>query len=329
MEQKKVRWGILGTAQIGMTQLIPGLLLADNAELYGIAGRKPEKIKVFDEMFHPKKTYLGYDAMLEDPDIDAVYIPLNNALHCEWTVKALNKKKHVLCEKPMACNLKEVLEMQKAADDNGVYVAEAFAYLHSPYVKRLRDIVQGGMIGDLLFMTSWFSIDLLRNDPDNCRFWDEPGAGGVYDLGCYPLSLIRFVTGKDPVRATADGKIGSNNVELTTNTLFQFDGDFYASMFCSMEARQTNGYRIVGTKGQIDGLDYAFNSMGKLPIKAMVEGKDIVEWVNAPHNYMLEVEQLGRCILDGEKPWVDYEFTRKNVDILDNIVKQVFRQNGK
>ena len=146
---KKVKWGVLGTAGIARGCTIPGMQKAEGCELFAIAGRSLQKAEAFKERFGFKKAYEGYDALLADPDVEAVYIPLPNDIHCEWVIKALNAHKHVLCEKPMAMNESEMRRMFAAAKENGVILMEAFAYLHSPYMDKLKSIVTNGEIGTI------------------------------------------------------------------------------------------------------------------------------------------------------------------------------------
>ena len=135
---EKIRWGVLGTADIARTQTIPAMKLATNCELYAVAGRSPEKAKDFRKEFGFQKAYGSYDELLADPAVEAVYISLPNHLHCEWAVRALKAKKHVLCEKPLAVSKAQAESMFQAAEENGVYLMEAFAYLHSPIISAIR-----------------------------------------------------------------------------------------------------------------------------------------------------------------------------------------------
>ena len=133
----KVKWGVLGTANIAKGCTIPGMKIAKNCELYAIAGRSIEKAKKFKEEFGFQKAYGSYDELIDDPDVQALYIPLPNDIHLKWVNAALNAGKHVLCEKPLALNADEARNMYNSSEDNGVYLIEAYAYLHSPYVESL------------------------------------------------------------------------------------------------------------------------------------------------------------------------------------------------
>ena len=142
---RKVRWGVLGTADIARGATIPGMKQAEHVELYAIAGRKPDKVRKYQDAFGFQKAYLSYDELLADPEVEAVYIPLPNDLHCEWALKALKSKKHVLCEKPMAVSESQAAEMFRTAEENGVLLMEAFAYLHGPFVQAVREELRSGV----------------------------------------------------------------------------------------------------------------------------------------------------------------------------------------
>ena len=177
----KVRWGVLGTADIARGQTIPGMQMAEHCELYAIAGRRIEKAKQYQEEFGFQKAYGSYDELLADPEVQAVYIPLPNDLHCEWTVKALKAKKHVLCEKPLAVSEAQVKEMFRAAEENSVLLMEAFAYLHSPFVQAVKAELDAGTIGEIRYFESAF-ITGRRPDTD-IRLRRETYGGAFYYLG--------------------------------------------------------------------------------------------------------------------------------------------------
>ena len=182
-----VKWGVMGTAGIASWGTIPGMQKAKGCELYAIAGRSLEKAQAYKERFGFEKAYKGYEALLSDPEVEAVYIPLHNDIHCEWVIKALNAHKHVLCEKPLAMNECELRRMFAAARENGVILMEAYAYLHSPYIARLKEIISSGEIGKVDYIDTAF---LTQDYSDDIRLHKEQGGGGIYDVGCYCTSMI-------------------------------------------------------------------------------------------------------------------------------------------
>ena len=206
---RKVKWGVMGTADIARGQTIPGMQLAEHVELYAIAGRRLEKAEQYKEEFGFRKAYGSYDELLADPEVEAVYIPLPNDIHCEWTVKALKAKKHVLCEKPLAVSEAQAAEMFRAAEENGVNLMEAFAYLHSPFVKAVKAELDAGVIGDIVYLESAF-ITGRRPDTD-IRLRKETYGGALYDLGCYAVSMAMWMLGKEPDEVLAMAQFSDEN----------------------------------------------------------------------------------------------------------------------
>lgn len=182
-----VRWGVLGTAAIAANCTIPGMKKAGNCELYAIAGRSEEKVKQYQEKFGFQVGYVGYEALLQDSKVEAVYIPLPNHIHKQWVIAALRAGKHVLCEKPLALNAQEAQEMFQVAREYGVYLMEAYAYLHSAYVESLCEDVASGIIGDLVYIDTAFVTQGYRKD---FRLHKPLGGGMIYDLGCYCTTMI-------------------------------------------------------------------------------------------------------------------------------------------
>ena len=196
MEKKVVRWGVLGCSGIGKSRTIPGLLACSNAELYAIAGRNEEKLKAYAEPFAPKKLYTDYQALLDDENVDAVYLPLPNGVHMEWVVKAAKAGKHILCEKPMALTEAQVKEMFAAAKEHGVLLEEAYAYRHAQLVEKVKEIVDSGAIGKIRYLESKHST--FDTNRPGIRYQKGNGGGAVYDVTCYNVSLASFLLGKDP-----------------------------------------------------------------------------------------------------------------------------------
>lgn len=322
---KKIKWGVLGTAGIARGCTIPGMKLADNVILYGIASRDLEKAESWKEEFGFEKAYGSYEAMLEDPDIEAVYIPLPNTLHHEWTIKALNAKKHVLCEKPLAPSEALAKEMIDAAKKNGVFLMEATAYLHSPFTKAIKGELQNKTIGDVLYMESAFMYS--DYDISNIRMRRETLGGCTYDLGCYNTSQILWMLEEEPDHIQAISDFSDQNIDMYTTALFTYKDGKRAVMNCGMNLatnkdHRIDRFRIHGTKGYIKS-EVEFNQAGSLQYTICVDGVEEVKTVETPHNYKLEVEQLGRCITDGETPHVSGEFTLKNARTIDRILKLI------
>lgn len=343
----RVKWGVLGTAAIAANCTIPGMMKAENCELYAIAGRSLEKVELYKERFGFQIGYVGYDRLLADPNVEAVYIPLPNDIHKEWVIKALNAGKHVLCEKPLALNAQEVKEMFDAAKRNNVILMEAYAYLHGQYVESLCKDVASGIIGDLVYIDTAFLTQGYKQD---FRLHKHLGGGMIYDLGCYCttmiLSLLQASSSDKEyasdtyqpvyVRASAEmsdeaEELGQaepgDRVDAFAGAILKFPGGIRASFDVGM-ILGVNGFGrydrlyIHGTKGAIRS-EVEYNQEGDLTYKILT-GSDVIERkVVVDQNYKLEVEQLGRCIREGQAPHITSAFSVRNAEILDAVMKAV------
>lgn len=318
----RIKWGVLGTADIARGQTIPAMKLASNCELYAIAGRSLEKAKQFQQEFGFEKAYGSYDELLNDPAVEAVYIPLPNSLHCEWAIRALNAKKHVLCEKPLAVSRAQAESMFRAAEENGVHLMEAFAYLHSPIIDAIRSEIEAGTIGEIRYLESAF-ITGRRPDTD-IRLRKETYGGAMFDLGCYSLSMALWMMGRDPEYVRAAAQMSDRRIDLYTSALLVYEKDAVARLDCGMllPDGRLDRLHIYGTLGEIHS-PVQFNQPGEIPYTVLRDGKKETKTVTAPNNYQLEVEQLGRCIRNGETPRVSREFSLRCAGVMDAILSEI------
>ena len=308
-----IKWGVLGTADIAKGCTIPGMLKADK-----------EKAESFKTTFGFKKAYVGYEALLADSEVKAVYIPLPNSLHCEWVIKALKAGKHVLCEKPMALSVDEARLMYKTAEENNVFLMEAFAYLHSPYVQSLKDDINSGIIGDIFFIDTAF---VTQGYEEDIRIHKELGGGAIYDLGCYCTTMILSLIDSEPTFVKACAQFNENGVDTFSSGIMAFENGIRASWNVGMVlGKGTNGRMdrlyIHGSKGIIRS-DVEYNQSGELSYTIESQGKITTRSVLARQNYALEVEQLGRCIENSEKPHVSAEFSLRNAKVIDRILTDI------
>lgn len=322
---RKIKWGVMGTAGIAKACTIPGMKTAENCQLYAIAGRNPEKVEAYKEEFGFEKGYYSLESLLEDPEVEAVYIPLSNDLHYEWVLKAVRAKKHVLCEKPLAPTVAQIKEMFAAAKENGVLLMEAFAYLHSPLQLAIRDVVQSGKLGDILYMESQFTYSY--HDLSNIRMRKETFGGATYDLGVYNTSQILFMLGRKPEKVQAIADYSPENIDLHTSALLTYGPYSRAHVNCGMELacgkdRRIDHLGIHGTEGNVI-CDAAFNSHGELSYIVTIGEESEIFTVHVPDNYGLEVAQLGRCITEGEERHVTEAFTIANAEIVEEILKAI------
>jgi predicted dehydrogenase len=251
-----LRWGILSTAAIGRTKVIPGIAGAPNCEVVAIASRDVEAARAAAAVHAIPRAHGSYEALLADPDVDAVYIPLPNHLHAPWTIAAAEAGKHVLCEKPLALTAAEAESMIAAADRAGVALMEAFMYRHHPSWVAARELVASGRIGDLVAVQSWFSY--FNDDQANIRNILEAGGGALYDIGCYCVNLSRMLFDAEPDRVT--GAIARDPVggtDTLVSAILEF-GDRFASFTASTRAEDDQRVDVYGTRGRIE-IEIPFN----------------------------------------------------------------------
>jgi len=319
---RKIRWGVLGTADIARGATIPGMQLAKNCELYAVAGRRMEKAQQYQKQFGFQKAYEGYDALLQDPEVEAVYIPLPNSLHAEWSIRAMQAGKHVLCEKPLAPTEAEAVKLFRTAEENHVFLMEAFAYLHNPAVKAIKGELDAGTIGEIRYIDSAF-IGGRRPDTD-IRLRKETYGGALYDLGCYPISMILWLTGAEPDQIKATAHFSERGVDLETSAILLYEKGITASADCAMvpDIGRLDRLHILGTKGEIHS-PIAFNQSGEITYSVTRDGKKETKTVYSESNYQLEVEQLGHCVAGEETPHVSAAFSICCARTMDRILKEI------
>ena len=329
MEKKTVRWGILGCSGIGKSRTIPGLLACENAELYAIAGRNEEKLKAYAEPFAPEKLYTDYQALLEDENVDAVYLPLPNGIHMEWVEKAAKAGKHILCEKPMALTEEQVRKMFAAAKANGVLLEEAYAYRHAQLAQKVKEIVDSGAIGRIRYLESKHST--FDTNRSGIRYQKGNGGGAVYDVTCYNVSLASYLLGKDPedmsVYCGFDKETG---VDTSDAVMLRYEEGVTAMLYAGLDAYRRGCYSILGDTGRID-VDHKFNSSGVCHIRvstgARPQGAEYVDetttdytiWVE--DNYKREIELFSDAVLNGTPLTISEEESLRTARVCDAIRK--------
>ncbi len=211
--------------------------------------------------------------------------------------------------------------MFKAAEENGVLLMEAFAYLHSPFVKAVRQELESGAIGEIRYLESAF-ITPRRPDTD-IRLGRETFGGAMYDLGCYPLSMALWMMGRDPEYVGACAQFSEKKIDLFTSALLVYDTGAIARLDCGMllPRGRLDGLRICGTKGEIHS-PVQYNQAGEIPYTLLINGKAETKTVSAPNNYLLEIEQMGRCVRTGEDPHVSKAFSLRCAAVTDAILAQ-------
>lgn len=249
MTADRVRWGVLSTANIGRAAVNPAIQASRNGELVAIASRDEERARVFAAEYGIPTAYGSYEALLDDDGIDAVYVPLPNSLHREWTVRAAEAGKHVLCEKPLALDTAECLEMAAAAEANGVLLMEAFMYRFHPRTERVVELVRSGAIGTPHAVRSAFTFRL--RDRDNIRLDAALGGGALMDVGCYCVNVSRTLAGREPLRAQATGTFGDTGVDELMTGILDFGDGLVAHFDCALNLERSEAYEVAGTDGSL------------------------------------------------------------------------------
>ena len=314
---KPVKWGIISTANIGVAKVIPGMLKSKELEVAAISSRSLKTARKWAMELGIAKSYGSYEEMLADPDIEAVYNPLPNHLHVPLTLAAARAGKHVLCEKPIAITAKEAGQLKKAPKN--VLIAEAFMVRHATQWLAVRDLVKKGKIGEVRAIQVLFSY--FNRDAKNVRNMADIGGGGLLDIGCYPITVSRFIFNGEPQRVTAtidrDPKF---KTDRTAGGLADFGGGRHLSFSISTQAAPYQRVHILGTKGRIE-IEIPFNAPPDTPNRFFVQGMDmnVGEWTELPvsDQYQLQAEAFGRVIRNKQKAVWGVDDAIQNMKILD------------
>lgn len=318
---KTLRWGILGCAAIADRAVIPAILASETGQLMGIASRDEAKAKNKAEQFNIPKHYGSYEALLADPDIDAVYIPLPNHLHKQWTLAAAQAGKHILCEKPLALNAEEAQEMVDACKEAGVHLAEAFMYRHHPRIARAKEILASGEIGDLRAIRGCFTFNGAANKND-IRFVKEWGGGSLFDVGCYPLSAARLIMGVEPEAVTVHALFSPEHgdVDMMASGLVEFPGNVALSFDCGMWATYRNELEIIGTEGTIVLTPSFLPPADQDGLTIHVGNQIRKEDAYGTNAYVIQCDQFARTVWGEEAPAFSAQDAVSNMRLLDACV---------
>jgi D-xylose 1-dehydrogenase (NADP+, D-xylono-1,5-lactone-forming) len=296
-----VKWGILSTAAINR-KVIPGAHASENVDLIAVASRDKQRAEAYAREWGIERAYGSYEALLEDADVEAVYISLPNNLHCEWSIRSLEAGKHVLCEKPMSKRVADVAKAFDAAEKNSRLLMEAFMYRHNPQTRRLRDLVDEGAIGDLLLIRSCFSYSL--HDPENIRLRTDVDGGALMDVGCYCVSGSRFLAG-EPEQVYGQQLLGSTGTDSVFTATMRFFGNIIAQFDCGTSLPERDELEAIGTDGSLF-LDDPWHCEQPV-IELRRDGQTRQIEVELADSYALELENLSDAIRGDAEPLLGRE----------------------
>jgi xylose dehydrogenase (NAD/NADP) len=324
---EQIKWGVLGNAEIARVCVIPALEKSRNGIVHGLATRAPENARQVVADNNITQVYSSYGDLLADPDIDAVYIPLPNHLHHPWTLKALQAGKHVLCEKPLACNAREAQEMADMAAAGGLLLMEGMMYRFHPRSQNIKQMVARGEIGRISLVRSAFCYKMdeeLLASGNNARLKPEMGGGALLDVGCYSVSVARWYMGAEPTELQAQAVYYSSGVDMHVVASLRFPENGLATLEASFISSMQQTYSVVGSEGAIDLPHDAFIPWEKDAVFT-VRGKD--QEVGQNHvtpgadEYLLMVEHFADGVLGKTALTLPPEESIRNMRVLDGLAE--------
>ena len=310
-----VKWGILSTAHINRA-VIPGAHASDKVDLIAVASRDQRRAEEYAREWEIERAYGSYDALLEDAEVEAVYISLPNTLHCEWSIRAVEAGKHVLCEKPMSRHPGDVEAAFDAAEQAQRILMEAFMYRHHPQTKRLRQLVDEGAIGDVRLVRSCFSYSLY--DADNIRLRTDVEGGSLMDVGCYCVSGSRLLAG-EPEQLFGQQFVGPSGTDWVFAGAMRFPGDVFAQFDCGTALPERDELEAVGSDGSLF-LDDPWHGNKPLIELRRDGGTERIE-VEPADSYRLELENLSDAVRGTAQPLLGREDAVSQARALDALYR--------
>ena len=321
----KVRWGVLGVAGIAVKKVIPAMQLGERTEVVAIASRDLSRAQAAAQQLGIAKAYGSYEALLGDPDIDAIYNPLPNHLHVPWSIRAAEANKHVLCEKPLSLSVDEAKTLMRIRNAIGVKIGEAFMVRTHPQWLRAREIVRSGTLGDLRAITSIFSY--FNRDPLNIRNMPDIGGGGIMDIGCYPITMSRFLFEREPHRVIS---LIDYDPEMKTDRLASVIMDFapgQASFTCSTQLVPHQRMQVLGTRSSID-IEIPYNIPPDRPSRIFIDdGSELggasarTEEFPTANQYTIQGDLFSRAIQENEPVPVPLENALANMTVIEAVLR--------
>ncbi len=322
MAQDKVRWGVLGAASIAVRRAIPGMQKGEWSAVTAIASRDKGRAEEAAAKWGTAKAYGSYEELLADPDIEAIYNPLPNNLHVHWSIKAAEAGKHVLCEKPISTTLADARRLLAVRDRTGVKIGEAFMVRTHPRWIRTRELVRTGRIGTLKLIAGLFGY--FNSDPANIRNISTFGGGALLDMGCYPITLSRFILAEEPVRAFGTiERDPQTQTDILTSAILQFSS-CQSQFTCGTQLAYLQKMEIAGTKGRIE-IDSPINPPADQPsriligdLEGMAKGA-IVETFPCLDQFSIQGDAFSKAIRENAEVPVPLEDSVRNMAVIEAV----------
>ncbi len=322
---EKVRWGILSTANIGRAAVIPAIHDSRNGEASAIASREASTAREFAAANAIPTAYGSYQDLFEDDGIDAIYIPLPNHMHLEWTVRAAEAGKHVLCEKPLALNGKECDEMARVAEKAGVVCLEAFMYRFHPRIAKVLELLDLGVVGEVRSLYSAFTFRLTT--PDNIRLDPEMGGGSLMDVGCYCVHVCRTMVGSEPLEVQAQAQWTERGVDEQMAGMLRFAGGITAQFDSALTMERRECLHVAGTEGHLEVPKVFIPGTDDVTIEEFHgRGESRSHAVSGANEYTEMVEHFANCILTGERVRFPFSEAAANLRVIEALYRSA--RNG-
>jgi len=321
-----IRWGIIGNATIARKCVIPAIFNSANGRIQALASRNPEKAAALATKYNIPQLYSHYGSVIEDKQVDAVYVPLPNHLHKEWTIKALEAGKHVLCEKPLACNAAEAMEMAQVASKNGLHLMEALMYRFHPRSRVIHQMVSQGKIGALRLVHVSFCFHIeeeILKKKENARL-KKKGGGALLDVGCYGVSVARWMMGENPESVQAAAHFNSEGVDIHSAGVLQFRNKGLATFEASFISALQQTFSIVGETGSFELPHNSFIPWEKdatYVYRGRNEEIGKEEIIPGADEYRLMIEHFSDVLIHGISPLVDIDDSIQNMRVLDALAE--------
>ncbi len=323
MPQDVVRYGLLSTAQIGLNAHLPASYDSKNSEIVSVSSRTAAKAEAAAKKHNIDRWYGSYEEQLGDPDMDAVINSLPNGMHAEWTIKAAEAGKHILCEKPLAVSAEECQRMIDAANANNVVLVEAFTHRWNPHMRMARKLIAEGAIGDIQTIDSALCFNIAEPD-GNVRFSQELAGGALWDAGCYAVYATRFVMSAEPVQVRGmSHDSGDWGIDTTFSGSMKFANGAIGNITTNMEQPFRCYINIDGSKGRIE-IPGMFDDSGPIIIKTgdgrNGEKTEIIS-TPAPYRFVVQFDEFSECVLTGKKPEYPAEDGLRNTAVVEALYK--------